>query len=323
MRASDDETCAIISTRPCAARASVARESLPTPPTIVRSDRPPPEPDEAKTSVAVRGASTDRPAAKAAPAGEGPTTVAPRSASPAAPCSLPAAPPAMPPLPAALPAAVLPPPLATQVYALVKRLAMQHTVLEADRVLRAAVAELTGSPAVFVVMHDGKEPFVAEGGFPPPELVRPEAIAQTAREQRPVVAPRLALFPILAATQSIGVIVIGRPPQAPAYAPADLGVAAAVAHECAGLLNNLVAGRRRDDAAAKDSLFRPEAIHHFRHRGAEGPVFRVSPGWVRWAYPTLLALVGGALLAAALIDVPTYSTGSAIVMIEGHRVTAR
>jgi multidrug resistance efflux pump len=70
-------------------------------------------------------------------------------------------------------------------------------------------------------------------------------------------------------------------------------------------------------------MFRREALDHFRHRGAEGPAFRVSPGWVRWAYPTLLVLVGGALLAAWLIDVPTYSKGSAVVVIEGHRVTAR
>ncbi|HVV82893.1 MAG TPA: HlyD family efflux transporter periplasmic adaptor subunit, partial [Kofleriaceae bacterium] len=201
---------------------------------------------------------------------------------------------------------------------------MQNSLVEADRVLRAALAELTGSPAVFVVLHDGKEPVVAEGAFPPAELVRPEAIAATAREQRPVVAPRLALFPILAATASIGVIVIGRPPTAPAYAPPDLGVAAAAAHECAGLLNNLLAGRRRDDAAASASpLFRREAIDHFRRRGHEGPAFRVSPGWVRWAYPTLLLLVGGAIAAAALARVPTYSTGSAIVLIEGHQVTAR
>ncbi len=230
----------------------------------------------------------------------------------------------MPPLPAALPAAALPPALAAQVYALVKRLAIQHSVLDADRVLRAGLAELTGSPAVFLVLHDGKEPFVAEGGFPPPELVRPEQIAAVAREQRPVVAPRLAMFPILAATNSIGVILIGRPPQAPAYAPADLGAAAAVGHECAGLLNHLLAGRRRDDAAAAEApMFRREALDHFRHRGVEGPAFRVSPGWVRWAYPALLLLVGGAITAAALVDVPTYSTGSAIVLIEGHRVTAR
>ena len=230
----------------------------------------------------------------------------------------------MPPLPSALPAAALPPPLAAQVYALVKRLAMQNSVVEADRVMRAALAEMTGSPVVYVVLHDGKQPFVAEGNFPPAELVRLEAIAATAREQRPVVAPRLALFPILAATSSIGIVVIARPPSAPPYAPADLGVAAATAHECAGLLNNLLAARRRDDDAAIASpMFRREAMDHYRHRGAQGPAFRVSPGWVTWAYPTMLILVVGAITAAAIARVPTYSTGSAIVMIEGHRVTAR
>jgi multidrug resistance efflux pump len=266
---------------------------------IVRDDRgvrAATEPDEARTTVARR---------------EPPPPAAPP-------------PPATPALPAALPAAVLPPALAGQVYALVKRLAMQHTVVDADRALRAALTELTGSPTVFVVFHDGEQPFVAEGGLPPPGLARPEAFAQAAREQRALLGPRVALLPVLAGARVIAVVAIARPPHAPPYAPADLGAAAAIAHECAGLLNNLLAARRRDDAAAGASpLFRREAVDAYRRRGNEGPAFRIAPGWVRWAYPALLALVAGAILAAALVDVPTYSTGSAVILIEGHRVTAR
>jgi len=43
---------------------------------------------------------------------------------------------------------------------------------------------------------------------------------------------------------------------------------------------------------------------------------------MRWAYPSLIALVAAVLIAAAILEVPTYSTGVSIITLEGERITA-
>lgn len=106
-----------------------------------------------------------------------------------------------------------------------------------------------------------------------------------------MVAPRLAMIPILAAAAAIGAIVLARrPDQPPTPRPSSLSAGAA-AHERAGLLDGLLASRRRVDAAAADLPFRREAFDASRERGHAGPAFQLAPGWVCWAYPIVLGLV--------------------------------
>jgi membrane fusion protein (multidrug efflux system) len=94
----------------------------------------------------------------------------------------------------------------------------------------------------------------------------------------------------------------------------------ALAREAAPILHHLAVQhlqRASEIKADKGSLYRGEALEAHRNRGHEGQLIHLTPGWVRRAYPMLVLAILIALGFAIFVKVPTYSTGTAVVMFEG------
>ena len=73
-----------------------------------------------------------------------------------------------------------------------------------------------------------------------------------------------------------------------------------------------------------ERLFRQEALdEHARTFDMEGAVLRIAPAWTSAAYWLVTAVAGAGLACIALVSVPRYAEGPAIVRVEGlEEVTA-
>lgn len=86
--------------------------------------------------------------------------------------------------------------------------------------------------------------------------------------------------------------------------------------------NDSMLHRRRggDTVADRDSLFRPEALEHYRRGRAEGDVLRVSPRWTVWAFLglVLIFIAGVAYTCVGTID----EVASGPARVTGNKVVA-
>ncbi len=219
--------------------------------------------------------------------------------------------------------APLPPELAPAVYGVVRRLALQSELAGADRLLRELAGELTSSLSVIIV-YPGPEGATTLG--PDGELTTDrEALRAVAAGRRAIVASHLALIPIANATDTVAVLVLSRHANQPAYTPIDQLTMAALARESAGILHHLVVQhwqRAREAAADEGGLYRAEALDSHRSRGQEGALAELSPGWVRRTYPVLVIAMVLGIAATILVRVPTYSSGTGVVVFQGTPITA-
>lgn len=289
---------------------------LPPPPRVERPVAVA-RPEPSRVTPAPRSASVATP--RPAPA---PTPVAaPRPAPVAAPAPAPVAAPIA---PAAAPQFDLPPELATPVYGLIRRLALQTELAAADRVLRVGLAELTDATvAMSRFVGDDGQPFSLEdqGDGGPSDAI----LATIAAAGCQVCDGHVLVQPIVAAGRTVALIVLMRNERLPGFAVVERAIALLVARECGGLMHQLLAAyddRQREAAADARSLFRPEALESHRSRGSEGALMNLSPMWVRRAYPVAVALVVIALAFAVFAKVPTYSTGPVVITVDGTDVTA-
>ena len=289
-------------------RRDSAPQALPPPPAMTSAPRPIPRAYEAPTPA--------------------PRAPSPRAASIAAP--RPPPPPAPPPVasPAAAVAAIadvaIPAELATPVYGLVRRLALQTELAAADRVLRVGLAELTdATTARSRFVGDDGAPWSLEdqGAGGPSDSV----LAQIAAAGMPVCNGHILVQPIVAAGRTVALIVLERNERLTGFGLVERAIALLVARECAGLVHQLLGAhseRQREAAADARSLFRPEALESHRSRGNEGALLGLSPRWIRRAYPLACALVVIALGFAVFAEVPTYSTGPVVITVDGRDMTA-
>src|SRR6478752_9633297 len=67
-----------------------------------------------------------------------------------------------------------------------------------------------------------------------------------------------------------------------------------------------------------DGLFRSEAMHHCRWRGATGEVLRSTPGAIRHAHNVVMAVVLVALAFGLFGKVHRYSTGPMVIRVTGR-----
>ncbi len=77
-------------------------------------------------------------------------------------------------------------------------------------------------------------------------------------------------------------------------------------------------------SAAGGDLFRREAVAAYQTRGEQGDVVRISPGWVRWSYWVMVAMLiaGAVYLFVGTVD--EYSAGPAVIRTSGRiDVTAK
>jgi membrane fusion protein (multidrug efflux system) len=73
-----------------------------------------------------------------------------------------------------------------------------------------------------------------------------------------------------------------------------------------------------------EPLFRPEALEHHAARRHKGALLDLTPGWTRWTFWLLFAVVAATVAWAWLGRVYEYASGPAIVRIDGRSdVTAK
>jgi len=217
----------------------------------------------------------------------------------------------------------LPPELGGQVYDWLRRLALQADLRAADRLLRDAVADLTNALSVVVIYAgpDGLHSLGADDELP--RDMKP--VDAVGRARRALVGTHTALVPIATATETIAVIALTRNSRQPAFTLVEHVLMAAIARESAAIMHHLVVQhlqRRTEAEADKKSLYRPEALESHRRRGQEGVVAELSPAWVRTTYYVLTACIVIALAFAVFIKIPTYSSGTGVVVFQGMPVTA-
>jgi multidrug resistance efflux pump len=217
----------------------------------------------------------------------------------------------------------LPPEIAPSIYGWLRRLALQADLAAADRLLRDALADLTSSLSV-IIIYAGPDGYYTLG--PDDELPKDTSpIATVGKARRALVGTHSGLVPIATPAETIGVIQLVRNSRQPAFSAQDHITMAAIARESASVMHHLVVQhlqRNNELAQDKKSLYRPEALDSHRKKGQEGSLCEMSPRWVKLAYPMLTVTVLVALGFAALTKVPTYSTGSGVVVYPGTPVTS-
>ncbi len=61
-------------------------------------------------------------------------------------------------------------------------------------------------------------------------------------------------------------------------------------------------------------IFRPEALdHYYKNLANDGDVLRLSPGWIRWAYPLVLVFVVLGFILMCVLNIHQYAEGPAII----------
>jgi multidrug efflux pump subunit AcrA (membrane-fusion protein) len=211
-----------------------------------------------------------------------------------------------------------PPEIAGSIYGHIRRLALQADLSGADRVLRDALAELTSSLSCAIV-YPGQDGLWTLGNDEEiPRDTQPLVAVATAR--RAVIASHIAMIPVVTTTETVAVIILTRNQRQPAYQPIEQVAMVALARESAPILHHLAVQhlqRATEIKADKGSLYRGEALEAHRTRGHEGSLVQLSPVWVKRAYPTLLITLLVAIVFAVFVKVPTYSTGTAVIVFEG------
>ncbi len=217
----------------------------------------------------------------------------------------------------------IPPELGPSIYSWIRRLALQADLAGADRVLRDALLDLSSSLAVAIVYpgQDGLFSLVNDDEIP--RDTQPLIAVATAR--RAIVSSHSAIIPVLTSTETVAVITMTRNPRNPAYHPVEQIAMIALARESAAILHHLAVSHIQKQAeinADKGGLYRGEALEAHRARGTEGVPVHLTPVWVKRTYPILLVTIICAVLFAAMIKVPTYSSGFGAVSYDGKRVNS-
>jgi biotin carboxyl carrier protein len=289
-----------------ALQAQIAAGQMPAAPPPIAAGAQPPGPGAPPTPAPAPQAPAPQ-----IPAGAPPAAAVPPA--PAEPVALPGGIGALDPL-----ATPTPPELAGTIYAHIRRIALQADLAGADRVLRDALAELTSSLSCTIVYpgQDGLWTLGADDELP--KDTQPLVAVATAR--RALIGSHTALIPVVTTTETVAVVALSRNARQPAYQPVEQIAMVALAREAAPILHHLAVQhlqRASEIKADKGSLYRGEALEAHRNRGHEGQLVNLTPGWVRRAYPMLVLALLIALGFAIFVRVPTYSTGTAVVMFEG------
>lgn len=214
-----------------------------------------------------------------------------------------------------------------EVFQLARRVALQADLSAAMRVLRHGVARLTDSSDATCAFFDPAlcSAWPVLDGERDIEVSARQLVADVARVGRRAVFER-AVFEPIDAGPARAVLMVSRAAGSASYGSREIAIVAAVAAAVGGLVGHFAAEhavRRDQELRDARSPFRPEALAERRSALAAPGRLVVTPRtWIRWAYPVLLGVVVAALAAAALVEVPTYSTGFAIITAEGEHVTS-
>lgn len=222
----------------------------------------------------------------------------------------------------------LTPAIEREVYQLARRIALQAHLPAAMHVLHHGLSRLTASPDALCIFFD---PALCSASVFDGSAARQldddvqQLVAQVAGSSRRAVLDRVVLEPIGPAPAR-AVLMVRRSSTGPAYGRVEVEIIAAIATAVVGLVGHFAADhgvRREQELRDARTPFRPQALAE--HRGATaapGRLVSTPRTWIRWAYPSLIGMVAAVLVAAAIIDVPTYSTGVSIITLEGEQITS-
>ncbi len=209
-----------------------------------------------------------------------------------------------------------------ELFALIRRIALQTDFTNAAAVLHAGLGELLSSRVALALVSAR-----GEISSPVPADLRDAAvevpiaaIANAAATRQIVGADRYIAIPVIASVPAI--LVVWRPATAPVLDPNVANIAIAAASRLAILDHYLAAQAQQQTQAAADanSVFRTEALVASRSKNRVGDLVNLSPRWVRIALPTVLILGIVLIAVAAIIQVPSYSRGVVVVRMNGHNV---
>ena len=218
----------------------------------------------------------------------------------------------------------LAPELAAPIYGWIRRLALQADLASADKLLRDAIADLTGSLSV-IIIYAGPDGFYTLGHDG--ELPKDQApILAVGKTRRALMGTHSGLVPISTSSDTVAVIQLIRNGRQQPFGPHEYMTIAAIARDCASVLHHLVVQhlqQRHENAIDQKSLYRPEALQHHRKKGSEGTVTDLSPKWTRIAYPFLVISLVAAFVGSLLLRVHVYSSGAGLVIFNGTPVTVQ
>ncbi|HEX4961926.1 MAG TPA: GAF domain-containing protein [Thermoanaerobaculia bacterium] len=133
---------------------------------------------------------------------------------------------------------------------------------------------------------------------------------------------RFAAVPVLASDGSVlAVLAAVRPPEGKPFGDVDLERLAQLAEAAAPTFAQLrlAAAEKNTSGLPAPGLFREEAVeHHQVGLRSEGDLLRVDPGWMRWTYRLLLAVLVASVLFCVFAKVREYASGPAVVRLGGR-----
>jgi multidrug efflux pump subunit AcrA (membrane-fusion protein) len=227
------------------------------------------------------------------------------------------------------------------VLSLIRRVALQTDLASSLRVLGNGLAELTDCARVHCLTADPLTGTPWAAGASPDSLSgltahqRQQICAQPATRCR-VYSPdvddpggtgreKILTHPIMAGDAVIAVMLAIREEEDPAFTRREGMLLATVAAQVAPLLLSAVhaALARAEQRAPDNPLFREEALERYRSQKRDGALLDLSPRWISHAYPAVLICLGAGLLYGVLGKIHQYSSGPALIRIEGTEITAR
>jgi len=209
-----------------------------------------------------------------------------------------------------------------EVFALIRRIVMQRDLASAAGLLHVELGALLGARVVLALVGANREiscPLTTDlrAAASTVELAQ---IAGCAEHKRPFGQPRVLMVPL--ETQRTTVLVAYRANDAQPFDQATQQLMLAVASRL-DVLDHVLSldnSQRAQDDADRKSIFRPEALQASRDPQRAGELVHLAPRIVRIAIPAVLVLAVTLVVAAALVQVPTYTRGSVVVSMNGRNV---
>ncbi|HKE20283.1 MAG TPA: HlyD family efflux transporter periplasmic adaptor subunit, partial [Kofleriaceae bacterium] len=227
------------------------------------------------------------------------------------------------------------------VLSLVRRVAMQSDLATSLRVLGHGMAELVTCIRVHCLTSDPLTGAPWSAGADADSMAsltayhRQQICAQPAATC-PVYIPdvdnpggtgreKILAHPILAGEVVVAVLLAIRGENDPMFTQREGALMAAVGGQVGPLLLSAVhaAIARNENSVPSEGLFREQALERHRSQRRDGALLDLSPRWISRVYPAVLIGIAAGLLYGIIGKVNQYSSGSAVVRIEGTEVTAR
>jgi biotin carboxyl carrier protein len=248
------------------------------------------------------------------------------------------------PTPQEQPPSGTPPPAlddAGAVLSLVRRVALQSDLATSLRVLGQGLSEILSCIRVHCLSADPLTGTPWSAGASPDSLAGLTAHYKRAICAQPATRCRvytpevddpggtgreqILTHPIMQGSMVVAVVLAVRGENAAPFTQREAVMLTHVSSQIGPLLMSAVHAQlaRGGEIGPANQLFRQEALERHRERRRDGALLNLSPRWINRVYPAILVILASALIYGIVGKVHQYSSGSAVVRIEGTEVTAR